>query len=182
VRVERGVPGDGRAARRPCPRGDGLARLASPADPAGGRGRALRPRRRAHGGCRRTALLLGLRAVARPRLARPRPCRPRTAGRRHRERRRAPEALTAAASGNRAVYTGQMARREPSRTVPVTHDFPSDLGRVIEALPFAVYVCDAPGGAIRAFNQPMVELWGREPEKGDSYARGWEGSRVAGLS
>ena len=74
-----------------------------------------------------------------------------------------------------------MARREPSRTVPVTHDFPSDLGRVIEALPFAVYVCDAPGGAIRAFNQPMVELWGREPEKGDSYARGWEGSRFAGL-
>jgi PAS domain S-box-containing protein len=46
-----------------------------------------------------------------------------------------------------------------------------DLKTVIDHLPCAVYVCDAPGGVIRLYNQCAVELWGREPKLGDTDER-----------
>jgi PAS domain S-box-containing protein len=41
-----------------------------------------------------------------------------------------------------------------------------DLQHVVEHLPVAVYVCEAPGGAIRLYNRRAAELWGRAPELG----------------
>src|SRR5262249_2627892 len=38
---------------------------------------------------------------------------------------------------------------------------------LVAHLPMAVYVCDAPTGAIRLYNRRAVELWGREPKLGD---------------
>ncbi len=45
----------------------------------------------------------------------------------------------------------------------------TDLDRLIAVLPIGVYVCDAPGGAIRLFNRRAVEIWGREPAAADRY-------------
>ncbi len=43
-----------------------------------------------------------------------------------------------------------------------------DLRQLIENLPVAVYVCQAPGGLIRFYNRRAVELWGRAPTPGDT--------------
>jgi PAS domain S-box-containing protein len=45
------------------------------------------------------------------------------------------------------------------------------LGQLIENVPVAIYVCEAPTGIIRFFNRKAVELWGREPALGDTDAR-----------
>jgi PAS domain S-box-containing protein len=39
-----------------------------------------------------------------------------------------------------------------------------DLDRVIDALPVAAYVCDAPDGRIRLWNRRAADVWGREPD------------------
>jgi PAS domain S-box-containing protein len=38
---------------------------------------------------------------------------------------------------------------------------------LIAQLPIAVYVCEAPSGLVRLYNQRAVELWGREPTLGE---------------
>ena len=45
----------------------------------------------------------------------------------------------------------------------------TDLDRLIDVLPIGVYVCEAPGGAIRLYNKRAVELWGREPVAADRF-------------
>ncbi len=45
----------------------------------------------------------------------------------------------------------------------------TDLDRLIDVLPIGVYVCEAPGGAIRLYNRRAVELWGREPVAADRF-------------
>ena len=45
----------------------------------------------------------------------------------------------------------------------------TDLDRLIDVLPIGVYVCEAPGGAIRLYNRRAVELWGREPIAADRF-------------
>jgi signal transduction histidine kinase len=47
----------------------------------------------------------------------------------------------------------------------------SHLQRVINHLPSAVYVCEAPSGVISLYNQRAVEFWGREPKLGDTDER-----------
>src|SRR3979490_2421212 len=42
--------------------------------------------------------------------------------------------------------------------------------RLVELMPVAVYVCDA-AGKIQIYNKRAVELWGREPESGDTAQR-----------
>jgi PAS domain S-box-containing protein len=53
--------------------------------------------------------------------------------------------------------------------VPPTAELPSvhDLDQVIDALPVAAYVCDAPDGAIRLWNRRAADVWGREPASGE---------------
>ncbi len=46
-----------------------------------------------------------------------------------------------------------------------------DLRRLVEHLPAAVYVCEAPSGIIRLYNRRAVELWGREPAPGSTDER-----------
>jgi PAS domain S-box-containing protein len=40
--------------------------------------------------------------------------------------------------------------------------------RLLELLPVAVYICEAPSGAITYYNSRAVELWGRAPIAGDT--------------
>lgn len=42
---------------------------------------------------------------------------------------------------------------------------------VLNLLPSAVYICDAPDGAIRCYNRRAAELWGCEPNCGESERR-----------
>ena len=42
----------------------------------------------------------------------------------------------------------------------------TDLRELLANLPVAVYVCEAPSGVIRYYNQRAAELWGREPPTG----------------
>ncbi|HXH82908.1 MAG TPA: PAS domain S-box protein, partial [Candidatus Tectomicrobia bacterium] len=53
--------------------------------------------------------------------------------------------------------------RSPDALAPILEH----LHRLLAQLPSAVYVCEAPGGAIRFYNRRAVELWGREPALGD---------------
>ena len=46
-----------------------------------------------------------------------------------------------------------------------------DAFQLIAHLPAAVYVCEAPSGVIRMYNRRAAELWGREPELGDTDER-----------
>ncbi len=46
-----------------------------------------------------------------------------------------------------------------------------DIRALIAHLPAAVYVCEAPSGAIRLYNPRAAELWGREPKLGDTEER-----------
>jgi PAS domain S-box-containing protein len=39
---------------------------------------------------------------------------------------------------------------------------------VVDQMPSAVYVCEAPSGVIRLYNQRAAELWGRHPTVGDT--------------
>src|SRR5712664_2423603 len=39
--------------------------------------------------------------------------------------------------------------------------------RLVELMPVAVYVCDT-AGIIQSYNNRAVELWGREPQSGDT--------------
>jgi PAS domain S-box-containing protein len=43
----------------------------------------------------------------------------------------------------------------------------TDLRALIDHLPIAVYVCEAPSGLVRLYNQRAAELWGREPALGE---------------
>ncbi len=43
----------------------------------------------------------------------------------------------------------------------------AELKALIAQLPIAVYVCEAPSGLVRLYNQRAVELWGREPTLGE---------------
>jgi PAS domain S-box-containing protein len=45
------------------------------------------------------------------------------------------------------------------------------LAKVIEHLPVAVYLCEAPTGVIRLYNRRAAGLWGREPPLGDTDER-----------
>ncbi len=42
---------------------------------------------------------------------------------------------------------------------------------LLDLLPAAVYVCEAPSGVIKRYNRRAIELWGREPERGDTDER-----------
>jgi PAS domain S-box-containing protein len=52
------------------------------------------------------------------------------------------------------------------------------LQQVIEQLPSAVYVCEAPGGVIRLYNQRAAQFWGRAPKLGDTDERFWGAFRL----
>jgi PAS domain S-box-containing protein len=45
------------------------------------------------------------------------------------------------------------------------------LQQVIEQLPSAIYVCEAPSGVIRLYNQRAAQFWGRAPKLGDTDER-----------
>jgi signal transduction histidine kinase/ActR/RegA family two-component response regulator len=51
----------------------------------------------------------------------------------------------------------------PYLTVLLAH-----LKQVVNQIPSAVYVCEAPSGVIRLYNQRAAELWGRHPTVGDT--------------
>jgi signal transduction histidine kinase len=53
----------------------------------------------------------------------------------------------------------------------MTRPFWTDPEQLLDRLPAAAYVCDAPAGKIRHYNRRAVELWGREPEPGELYER-----------
>ena len=40
------------------------------------------------------------------------------------------------------------------------------LKQVVDQIPAAVYVCEAPSGVIRLYNRRAAELWGRQPTVG----------------
>ena len=42
---------------------------------------------------------------------------------------------------------------------------------IFATLPIGVYICDAPDGSLRFWNRRAVELWGREPVRGDPQQR-----------
>jgi PAS domain S-box-containing protein len=42
---------------------------------------------------------------------------------------------------------------------------------IMELLPSAVYICEAPSGVITHYNRRAAELWGRVPIEGDTYER-----------
>ena len=42
------------------------------------------------------------------------------------------------------------------------------LKQVVDQIPSAVYVCEAPSGVIRLYNRRAAELWGRQPTVGDT--------------
>ena len=44
----------------------------------------------------------------------------------------------------------------------------SHLNQVVDQIPSAVYVCEAPSGVIRLYNARAAELWGRHPRVGDT--------------
>jgi PAS domain S-box-containing protein len=46
-----------------------------------------------------------------------------------------------------------------------------DSRQLIAHLPIAVYVCEAPSGVIKMYNRRAAELWGREPQLGDTAER-----------
>jgi PAS domain S-box-containing protein len=46
-----------------------------------------------------------------------------------------------------------------------------DLKRLVEHLPTAIYVCEAPSGVIRLCNRRAAALWGREPQLGNADER-----------
>ncbi|WP_447980262.1 PAS domain S-box protein [Candidatus Nitrospira bockiana] len=45
---------------------------------------------------------------------------------------------------------------------------PSSTRHIVDLLPIAVYVCEAPSGVIKFYNRRAVELWGREPRCNDT--------------
>ncbi|HSL51819.1 MAG TPA: PAS domain S-box protein [Candidatus Deferrimicrobiaceae bacterium] len=53
-----------------------------------------------------------------------------------------------------------------------------DLRRLVDHLPTAVYVCEAPSGIIRLYNRRAVELWGREPAPGSTDERFYDAFRL----
>ena len=46
-----------------------------------------------------------------------------------------------------------------------------DFRQLIAHLPIAVYVCEAPSGVIKMYNRRAAELWGREPQLGETGER-----------
>jgi PAS domain S-box-containing protein len=54
-----------------------------------------------------------------------------------------------------------------------TRDREERYRELLDALPAAVYTTDA-DGHITAFNRAAVQLWGREPEAGDSWCGAWK--------
>jgi PAS domain S-box-containing protein len=46
-----------------------------------------------------------------------------------------------------------------------------DSRQLVAHLPIAVYVCEAPSGVIKMYNRRAAELWGREPQLGETHER-----------
>lgn len=65
------------------------------------------------------------------------------------------------------VSTVVEAAKDDSATAPKVDMSVLD-SKLINMLPTAVYVCEAPSGTILRYNRKAVELWGREPKLNDS--------------
>jgi PAS domain S-box-containing protein len=59
---------------------------------------------------------------------------------------------------------------ERKRTDEVLRQSEDRFRRLVELMPVAVYVCDT-SGTIQSYNNRAVELWGREPQSGDTAHR-----------
>ena len=65
--------------------------------------------------------------------------------------------------GSSIVQTGMAPSGENCLTLLLSH-----LRQVVDQIPSAVYVCEAPSGVIRLYNARAAELWGRHPRVGDT--------------
>jgi signal transduction histidine kinase len=59
---------------------------------------------------------------------------------------------------------------EPERSEDIQWQLEERFRRLVAVMPVAVYVCDK-SGIIQNYNQRAVELWGREPKRGDPAQR-----------
>src|ERR1700730_10854935 len=59
---------------------------------------------------------------------------------------------------------------EPEPSVEVLRQIEERFRRLVEVMPVAVYVCDRTGN-IQNYNDRAVDLWGREPKRGDPAQR-----------
>src|SRR5262245_62916 len=80
----------------------------------------------------------------------------------------------------RAYTSGMLPRASPPGGTPAFEDLLADSSCLVAALPFGVYVCEAPAGAVSAFNRRVAELWGRDPAAGEGHEHAWGQCRLYG--
>jgi signal transduction histidine kinase len=61
---------------------------------------------------------------------------------------------------------------------PALEDLLTDPSRLLTALPFGVYVCEAATGGVSAYNQRVADLWGRDPSPGEGHDEVWGRCRL----
>ncbi len=74
-------------------------------------------------------------------------------------------------AGSAVAPVGVLSSQMPPGGAQYLSTLLTHLQQVIEQLPSAVYVCEAPSGVIRLYNQRAAQFWGRAPKLGDTDER-----------